>query len=50
MKERTQLVDTVGFAQYSWQPDPIPVSDLRMGVTAPANNHHWVGYGSVKYN
>ena len=30
--------------------DPIPVSDLRMGVNAPANEHHWVGYAAVKYN
>lgn len=28
----------------------IPVNDLKMGVTAPANNHHWVGYAAVKYN
>ncbi len=28
---------------------PIPVSDLRMGVTAPANEHHWVGYAAIKY-
>ncbi len=29
---------------------PIPVNDLRMGITAPANRHHWVGYAAVKYN
>ena len=29
---------------------PIPVSDLHMGTTAPANKHHWVGYAAVKYN
>ena len=23
---------------------PLPVKDLRMGFTAPANMHHWVGY------
>ena len=25
------------------------VDDLRMGTTAPANNHHWVGYAAVGY-
>jgi AmmeMemoRadiSam system protein B len=29
--------------------EPIPVKDLRMGVTAPANDHHWVGYAAIKY-
>ncbi len=28
---------------------PIPVDDLHMGVTAPANMHHWVGYAAVGY-
>ncbi len=28
---------------------PIPVNDLRMGITAPANDHHWVGYAAIKY-
>ncbi len=28
---------------------PIPVNDLHMGVTAPANDHHWVGYAAIKY-
>ncbi len=28
---------------------PIPVQDLNMGVTAPANIHHWVGYAAVGY-
>jgi MEMO1 family protein len=27
----------------------LKVDDLRMGVTAPANNHHWVGYAAVGY-
>jgi len=27
----------------------IPVEDLNMGVTAPANGHHWVGYASINY-
>jgi AmmeMemoRadiSam system protein B len=29
--------------------NPIPVKDLDMGVTAPAYNHHWVGYAAIKY-
>ncbi|MCD6200738.1 MAG: AmmeMemoRadiSam system protein B [Bacteroidales bacterium] len=28
---------------------PIPVDDLHMGVTAPANIHHWVGYAAIGY-
>lgn len=28
---------------------PVPVDDLKMGVTAPANIRHWVGYVSVVY-
>ena len=27
----------------------IPVDDLKMGVTAPANEHHWVGYAAIGY-
>jgi MEMO1 family protein len=27
----------------------IPVDDLGMGVTAPANKHHWVGYPAIGY-
>ncbi len=29
--------------------EPIAVSDLGMGVTAPANIHHWVGYVAIGY-
>lgn len=28
---------------------PLPVKDLGMGVTAPANLHHWVGYVAEGY-
>ena len=28
---------------------PIPVQDLKMGVTAPANIRHWVGYAAIGY-
>jgi AmmeMemoRadiSam system protein B len=29
---------------------PVPVSDLDMGVTAPANIQHWVGYVAIGYD
>ncbi len=28
---------------------PLPVSDLGMGITAPANIHHWVSYAAIGY-
>jgi hypothetical protein len=28
---------------------PLKVDDLKMGATAPANIHHWVGYVSIGY-
>ena len=39
----------IGYSS-SIEHEPIPVDDLRMGVTAPANDHHWVGYAAIKYN
>jgi AmmeMemoRadiSam system protein B len=27
----------------------LPVNDLSMGITAPANQHHWVGYAALGY-
>ncbi len=39
---------TVGYAT-SIDHEPIPVEDLGMGKTAPANLHHWVGYAAVVY-
>jgi AmmeMemoRadiSam system protein B len=27
----------------------LPVNDLGMGITAPANQHHWVGYAALGY-
>ena len=27
----------------------LPVDDLVMGTTAPANIHHWVGYAAIAY-
>ena len=29
--------------------EPIRVNDIFMGVTAPANIHHWVGYAAIVY-
>jgi hypothetical protein len=28
---------------------PLPVTDLKMGITAPASIRHWVGYVSIGY-
>jgi len=38
----------VGYAT-SIDHEHIPVADLRMGITAPANIHHWVGYAAIGY-
>ena len=38
----------VGYANSISHP-PLPVKDLRMGFTAPANIHHWVGYAAIGY-
>jgi AmmeMemoRadiSam system protein B len=38
----------VGYAT-SIDHKPIKVDDIRMGVTAPANIHHWVGYAAIGY-
>lgn len=27
----------------------LPVENLNMGMTAPANSHHWVGYAAIGY-
>ncbi|MEE4198756.1 MAG: AmmeMemoRadiSam system protein B [Bacteroidales bacterium] len=39
------------FVGYSSSVDhaPLKVHDLNMGTTAPAYNHHWVGYAAVGY-
>jgi len=29
---------------------PVPVKDLGLGVTAPAYDHHWVGYAAIRYD
>lgn len=29
--------------------EPLPVRDINMGHTAPANIHHWVGYATIGY-
>ncbi len=33
----------------SIEKEPLPVEDMGMGKTAPANIHHWVGYVSIGY-
>jgi AmmeMemoRadiSam system protein B len=38
----------VGYST-SIEKKPLPVKDLGMGVTAPANIHHWVGYPAIGY-
>jgi len=38
----------IGYANSIDHPH-LPVADLSMGVTAPANMHHWVGYAGVVY-
>ncbi len=38
----------IGYANSIDHPH-VPVKDLNMGVTAPANMHHWVGYAGVAY-
>ncbi len=38
----------VGYAN-SISHTPLPVKDLHMGFTAPANMHHWVGYAAIGY-
>ncbi|MBU8891191.1 MAG: AmmeMemoRadiSam system protein B [Bacteroidales bacterium] len=50
-----KLIDNKGlsgtFVGYSNSIDHavLKVDDLKMGTTAPANNHHWVGYVAVGY-
>ncbi len=29
---------------------PLPLKDIGMGVTAPAYDHHWVGYAAIRYD
>jgi MEMO1 family protein len=38
----------VGYATSLDYP-PVPVTDIGMGITAPANIHHWVGYAAIGY-
>jgi len=38
----------VGYATSIDHPH-IPVDDLKMGITAPAHQHHWVGYAAISY-
>jgi len=49
-KERGKNINgrLVGYSNSIAHP-PVPVSDLGMGITAPANIRHWVGYVAVGY-
>ncbi len=40
--------EVIGYST-SIEREPIPVKDLGMGVTAPAYDHHSVGYAAIKY-
>ena len=46
---RKALYGTMLRYRTSISQEPIPVQDLGMGVTAPANIHHWVGYVAIGY-
>ncbi len=48
-KPRQELMGTPLKYSTSIEHAPIPVKDLKMGVTAPANLHHWVGYVAMAY-
>ena len=49
MKENKPLTGiTVGYST-SIANTPLPVSDLGMGLTAPAKLTHWVGYAAIGY-
>jgi len=48
-KPRQELMGTPLKYSTSIEHSPIPVKDLKMGVTAPANLHHWVGYVAMAY-
>ncbi len=39
----------IGYAS-SYKNMPLPVKDLNMDVTAPAYDHHWVGYAAIRYD
>lgn len=44
-----QLSGTMLRYSTSIRKTPLPVEDLKMGITAPANIRHWVGYVSIGY-
>jgi MEMO1 family protein len=46
---RKPLYGTMLRYRTSISQEPIPVQDLGMGITAPANIHHWVGYVAIGY-
>lgn len=46
---RQPLTGTIIGYSNSISKAPIKVDDLQMGITAPANMHHWVGYAAIGY-
>jgi len=50
MQSKRHLIGRMLRYSTSLMHPPIPVKDLGMGVTAPANIHHWVGYVTIGYN
>jgi AmmeMemoRadiSam system protein B len=48
-KNKTPLIGKSFGYSTSLQNTRLPVSDLRMGITAPANIRQWVGYAVIKY-
>ncbi|MBN2614895.1 MAG: AmmeMemoRadiSam system protein B [Bacteroidales bacterium] len=49
MLYKTPIQGTIIGYSTSIERAPIPVNDLNMGITAPANPHHWVGYAALSY-
>lgn len=50
MQSKRHLIGRMLRYSTSLMHPPIPVKDLGMGVTAPANIHHWVGYVAIGYS
>ncbi len=50
MREGTPLRGRVIGYSSSYKNMPLPVKDLNMDVTAPAYDHHWVGYAAIRYD
>jgi len=50
MRDGTALRGRVIGYTSSYKNMPLPVKDLNMDVTAPAYDHHWVGYAAIRYD